>query len=156
MGSGNPVLAAVKAPRVARPLRATALKTSMTGCAAHGRSSQVRSFASRTRQVRRPHPPQAWPRTPRRSIRIHSRGCAPSMSNVTCCTRYPSSPSILVHSARDPTRSSLVYSRQEKTPSDGPMASGIALLFETGLAARLPSSGGPVLRALRMPATRPV
>ena len=50
MGSGGPVLAAVKAPRVARPLRATALKTSVTGCAAraHGRSSQVRSLASRT------------------------------------------------------------------------------------------------------------
>ncbi len=78
--------------------------TSVTGCAAQGRSSHVRSRADRTRLVRRPQPLHGYRRGPRRSIRIRSRLSAAASSPSTCSTRNPGSPRIHVQSRCDPTR----------------------------------------------------
>jgi len=63
--------------------------TTVTGCAAQGRSCRVRSFISRTRPVRRPHPLQGHQRMPRRST-LHPQRTVRQVA-VTPPTRPPRS-----------------------------------------------------------------
>lgn len=93
--------------------------TSVTGRAAHGRSSPVRSRADRTRRVRRPQLLHGSRRGPRRSIRIYIRPVAAVSSPSTRSTRNPGSPRIHVQSRRDPTRPPWLVAQQERTTPGG-------------------------------------
>jgi hypothetical protein len=68
----------------------------------------LRTFASRTRRVRRPQPEHLQRRIPRRSISITKR---PSSSRSNATTRYSVRPRIHVQSRSDPTLSSLRQGR---------------------------------------------
>jgi len=67
------------------------------------------------------------PAPPRRSTSTRRATSGSSPSSSTRDTRKPPSPKIRVQSASDPTRPPSLFAHQEKTPSDPPMASGIAL-----------------------------